>query len=125
MKEQWLSVMKRCWKRRWCGHSRSALSWRPRAVKTVAGAGRSGRKSTGSEEQEWATAMGALFGAGEMEEEDGEGAGAAEEQEEVDSGDEGSSQGGEDEDGTPSWVLGGFESAEAEQKHLEWEKKRD
>ena len=59
-----------------------------------------------------------------MEEEDGEGAGAAEEQEEVDSGDEGSSQGGEDEDGTPSWRLGGFESAEAEQKHIErmWER---
>ena len=35
------------------------------------------------------------------------------------SGDEGSSQGGEDEDGTPSWVLGGFESAEAEQEHFE------
>mmetsp|Transcript_29847 Transcript_29847/g.48771 ORF Transcript_29847/g.48771 Transcript_29847/m.48771 type:complete len:97 (+) Transcript_29847:85-375(+) len=63
--------------------------------------------------------MGALFGAGEMEEEDGEGAGAAEEQEEVDSEDEGSSQGGEDEDGTPSWVLGGFESAEAEQENFE------
>jgi len=69
--------------------------------------------------------MGALFGADEMEEEDGEAAGAAEEQEEADSGDECSSQGGEDEDCTPSWVLGGFESAEAEQKHLEWEKKRD
>ena len=45
-----------------------------------------------------------------MEEEDEEGAGAAEEQEEVDS---------KDEDGTPSWVLGGFESAEAEQEHFE------
>ena len=54
-----------------------------------------------------------------MEEEDGEGAGAAEEQEEVDSGDEGSSQSGEDEDGTPSWRLGGCESAEAEQRHFE------
>ena len=44
--------------------------------------------------------------------------GAAEEQE-VDGGDEGSSQGGEDEDGPPSWRLGGFESAEAEQRHVE------
>ena len=70
--------------------------------------------------------MGVLFGAGEMEEEDGEGAGAAEEQEEVDSEDEGSSQGGEDEDGTPSWVLGGFESAETEQEHFErWQRKVD
>ena len=67
--------------------------------------------------------MCALFGAGEMEEEDGEGVGAAEEQEEVDSGDEGSSQGDEDEDGTPSWVLRGFESAEAEQEHFErWQR---
>ena len=48
---------------------------------------------------------GTLSGAGEMEEEDGEGAGAAEEQEEVDGGDEGSSQGSEDEDGTPSRCL--------------------
>jgi len=39
--------------------------------------------------------------------------------EEVDSEGEGGSQGGEDEDGTPSWVLGGFESAEAEQRHFE------
>ena len=51
------------------------------------------QQSTGSE-QEWATAMGALFGAGEMEEEDGEEAGAAEGQEEEDSEGEGSSQGG-------------------------------
>ena len=61
-------------------------------------------------------AMGALFGAGEMEEEDGEGAGAADEQGEVDSGDEGSSL-GEAVDDTPSWVHGGFDSAEAEQEY--------
>jgi len=46
--------------------------------------------------------------------------------EEVDSEGEGGSQGGEDEDGTPSWVLGGFESAEAEQEHFEqWQRKVD
>ena len=51
--------------------------------------------------------------------EDGERAGAAEEQEQVDSGDEGSSQGDEHKDDTPSWGLGGFESAEAEQENFE------
>ena len=44
----------------------------------------------------------------------------------MDSEDEGSSQGGEDEDGTHSWVHGGFESAEAEQEHFErWQRKVD
>jgi len=36
-----------------------------------------------------------------------------------DGGKEGSSQGGDDKDGTPSWVPRGFESAEVEQKHFE------
>ena len=62
-----------------------------------------------------------MSGAGEMKEEDDGAAGDAEGWEEEDSREEGSSQGGEDEDGTPSWVLGGFESAEAEQKYLERE----
>ena len=31
-------MTKRCWERRWRGHSGSALSWRPGAVKTGTGA---------------------------------------------------------------------------------------
>ena len=58
-----------------------------------------------------------------MEEGDGGKAGAAQGEEKDDGGD-GSSSLGKDVDGTPSWVLGGFESAEAEQEHFErWQQK--
>ena len=62
--------------------------------------------------------------AGEVEEEGGEEAGAAEGEEKDDDGDQSGSLGEDVEDDTPSWVLGGFESAEAEQEHFErWQQK--
>ena len=77
--------------------------------------GGSGQQTTG-DTQEWATTMDVLFAAGEVEEGDSGEARAAEGKETDDGGDEGSSL-GEDVDGTPSWVHGGFESVEAEQDY--------
>ena len=87
------------------------------------GGGRGGSQQPTSDEQEWATAMGVLSGAGEVEEGDGGKAGAAQGEEKDDGGDESSSL-GEDIDDTPSWVLGGFESAEAGKEFLEREQRK-